>query len=89
VPKTEKEVSLIQKRLTRAGLREMIWLNIFYGAKVLVPVVLCLLLIVFGVYKLAGIFPFIVAAGLGFLLPDFWLDKKIKTRQRNRFHCEL
>jgi tight adherence protein C len=83
MPKTEKEASLIQKRLARAGLREKTWLNIFYGAKLLAPITLCLLLIVFGVYKHAGFFPFILAAGLGFLVPDFWLDKKIKGRQRN------
>jgi tight adherence protein C len=83
MPRNEKEASSTRKRLTRAGYREKAGLNIYYGAKVLVPALLCFLLLIFGGYRLAGVFPFILALGLGFLLPDFWLDKKIKSRQRN------
>src|SRR5690348_17002186 len=40
LPKSPKEVSVIQKRLIRAGYREDNYVRIFYGSKVLVPLLL-------------------------------------------------
>ena len=37
VPKSQAEVSMVEKRLIRAGYREESAVKIFYGAKVLVP----------------------------------------------------
>ena len=81
LPRSSGEVSVVQTRLTRAGFREKICVNIFYGAKVLVPVLLCLFITAGGVYSITGYFSYVMALGLGFLLPDFWLGHRIKARQ--------
>lgn len=81
LPKSSAEVSVVQKRLIRAGYREKTWLNIFFGAKVLVPVLLCLLATATKLYSFGGFFVYVMAIGLGFLIPDFWLGNRIKARQ--------
>jgi tight adherence protein C len=83
LPKSAEEVSVVQTRLLRAGYREKTCVNFFYGAKVLVPFLLCVFITIAGVYALAGPFSCIAAAGLGFILPDFWLGNRIKARQTN------
>jgi tight adherence protein C len=55
--------------------------RIFYGAKVLVPLSLCLLAAATGATRLGPFFVYAVALGLGYLGPDFWLGRRIKTRQ--------
>ncbi len=81
LPRSPAEVSVVRKRLARAGYREKTYVNIFYGAKVLVPALLCLLAAISGLYAFGGFFVYIMALGLGFLLPDFWLGNRIKARQ--------
>jgi tight adherence protein C len=83
LPRSSDEVSVMRKRLIRAGYREKSCINVFYGAKVLVPILLCILLTLIGVYAIAGPFAYVMALGLGFILPDFWLGHKIKARQTN------
>jgi len=82
LPKSPQEVSVAQKRLIRAGLRQDSHVRILYGAKVLIPLILCLLAFVSGLGSHWS--PFILytfALGLGYLLPDFWLGRQIKKRQ--------
>ena len=55
--------------------------NIFYGAKAVVPLVLCLVVLVSGLGRFSPIFIYAMAAGLGYLAPDFWLGKQISKRQ--------
>jgi tight adherence protein C len=81
VPRSQTEVSVVQARLARAGYREKSHLGIFYGAKVLVPLLLCLVFTVTGIYAFAGFFSYVMALGLGFLVPDFWLGNRIAARQ--------
>lgn len=81
VPKTQAEVSVAQQRLIRAGYREDSALTMLYGAKVLVPLVLCGLVMVTGLAQYASFFVYILALGLGFLAPDFWLGRRISIRQ--------
>lgn len=81
LPRSSAEVSVVQKRLIRAGYREKSYVNIFYGTKVLAPVLLCILSAVTGIHSFFGPFVYAVAAGLGFLVPDFWLGNRIKARQ--------
>jgi tight adherence protein C len=83
MPRSPEEVDVLQKRLTRAGYRERTHVNVFYGAKVLTPAVICALAAVTGAYAVGGWFSFVIAAGLGFLVPDFWLGNRIKKRQTN------
>ncbi len=80
IPKSKSEVSVVRKRLIRAGYRSDAAVNTFYGAKILVPVVLCVLALL--IFHSDNFFIYIVAAGVGFLLPDFWLGNRIKRRQK-------
>jgi tight adherence protein C len=82
VPKTQAEVGVVQQRLIRAGFRSDTAVSFFYGTKVLVILILCA--VVFGT-GVGGESPFIMyaaALGCGYLAPDFWLGRKIKTRQK-------
>jgi tight adherence protein C len=81
VPKNKAEISVVQQRLIRAGYRSDSAINLFYGAKVLVPLVLALLAFTTGAGRYSPFFVYLTAIGLGFLLPDFWLGNRISTRQ--------
>ena len=83
LPKSEAEVSVVEKRLIRAGYRNESAIKIFYGAKVLVPATLCLIVIATGIASYSPFFAYAASLGLGFLLPDFWLGRQIKIRQKN------
>ncbi|MGA7107471.1 MAG: type II secretion system F family protein [Terracidiphilus sp.] len=81
IPRSEAEVSVVQERLIRAGFREDSALKIFYGAKVIVPIILIVIAMVTGFAKQNPFFIYIACAGFGFIAPDFWLGKKITNRQ--------
>jgi tight adherence protein C len=82
MPKSAAEVSIQEKRLIRAGFRKDSAVKLFYGAKVLVPVSLCILAIVSGFAHYSPFFAYALSLGVGFLLPDFWLGRQIKERQK-------
>jgi tight adherence protein C len=46
-----------------------------------VPLALCVLVTVTGIAHASSFLIYILALGLGFLAPDFWLGRKISTRQ--------
>ncbi len=81
LPKSEAEVSVTQKRLIRAGYRKDSAIKYFYGAKVLLPVTLCFLALISGLARETSVFIYALALGAGFLAPDFWLGRRITTRQ--------
>src|ERR1051325_740156 len=81
LPRSPEEVGVTQKRLILAGYRKESHVNIFYGAKVVVPVFLCVLATVTRFYQHGPLFVYGLAGGLGFLLPDFWLGNRISARQ--------
>ncbi len=81
VPKSEAEVSVVLQRLQRAGIRDEAAVKVFYGCKVLVPVLLCIICWVTNLQSLGPFFVYALSLGLGFLLPDFWLGRRISTRQ--------
>jgi tight adherence protein C len=81
LPKSQAEVSVVQQRLIRAGYRKESTIKIFYGSKVLVPLLLCALALVTGLGSLAPFFVYVVCLGLGYLGPDFWLGRQISKRQ--------
>ncbi len=81
IPRSEAEVGVIQTRLIRAGYREDNAQKFFYGAKVIVPLFLCLVAAVTGFAKQNPFFIYVAALGVGFLVPDFWLGRQIKNRQ--------
>jgi tight adherence protein C len=82
LPRSVAEASVVQKRLIRAGYRDSSAVNIFYAAKVMVPIALTVLATVSGMYQIGPFFIYACAGGLGFLVPDFWLGNRIKNRQR-------
>ena len=81
LPRSQADISIVQKRLARAGYREQSYVNIFYSSKVLVPAVLCLVATVTQLYAYSPLFVYALAAGLGFLAPDFWLNNRVSARK--------
>lgn len=81
LPKSSAEVSVSQQRLIRAGLRKDSAVTTLYGTKVLIPVVLCLLVTVTGVAHFSPFLIYVLALALGYLAPDFWLGRRIASRQ--------
>ena len=81
IPKSQAEVSVVQQRLIRAGFREDSAIKVFYGSKVVVPVLLCLGAGLSGLASLSPFFVYACCLGLGFLGPDFWLGRQITNRQ--------
>jgi len=57
-------------------------MQVFYGAKVLMPVVMVLLAYASGVMSSNPLFAWIISLAGGFILPDFWLGRRIKRRQK-------
>jgi tight adherence protein C len=80
LPKSQAEVSVVQHRLIRAGYREEGAVRLFYGAKVLVPLTLCVIVTVTGLANGNAFFVYALALALGFLAPDFWLGRRIAAR---------
>lgn len=81
VPKSQAEVSVLLQRLQHAGFRNENAKGIFYGSKVVLIATLCLLALVTGLGNLSPILVYVLAAALGYLGPDFWLGRRISTRQ--------
>jgi tight adherence protein C len=79
IPKSQAETGVVQQRLIRAGYRSDSTLKAFYGAKALVPVILCAIAFFAGA---SGFILYVAALGLGYLVPDFWLTNRIKSRQK-------
>jgi tight adherence protein C len=81
VPRSQSELSVVQRRLVRAGYRNDTAVKFFYGAKILVPLLFCLITATAGLSRFGGFFVYVLALGLGFLAPDFWLGRQIASRQ--------
>jgi tight adherence protein C len=81
LPKSQSEVSITQQRLIRAGFRGDSAMKKFYGAKVMIPVLLCILVTISGIAHASPFVAYLVALVAGFLAPDFWLSRKITVRQ--------
>src|ERR1039458_9255627 len=81
LPKSQAEVSIVRQRLIRAGYRKDAAVNVFYGSKVLTPLLLLTLAWVFRLVSLSPVLVIVLALCLGFMGPDFWLGRQIKKRQ--------
>jgi tight adherence protein C len=82
MPKSDKEVGVALQRLQRAGYRNESAVKIFYGCKFVTPILLSLIAMVTGLASLGPFFVYLMAAGGGFLAPDFYLGKVIAKRQK-------
>jgi tight adherence protein C len=81
LPRSPAEVSVIQRRLIRAGYRDQTAVNIFFGAKVIVPIALIVLVTVTGIYRINPFFVYAIAVVGGFLMPDYFISNRIANRQ--------
>jgi len=81
LPRSAAEVGVAQIRLMRAGYRRDRYLDIFYAAKILMPIAFAILATVLGLQRYGAFFVYVTAAALGFLAPDFWVGWKMKKRQ--------
>ena len=82
MPRSDKEVSIVVQRLTRAGYRNESAVKVFYGCKVVTPILLSAIALLSGLASFGPFFVYLMTLGVGFLAPDFWLGKKIKKRQK-------
>ena len=81
LPRSQAEISVAQQRLVQAGYRTDGAVKMFYGAKVLTPLILVIFVLITGLSHFSPFFVYAVALGGGFLAPDFWLGRKISNRQ--------
>ena len=82
LPKTQQELSVQQQRLVRAGYRSDSAVQVFRGAKVVTPVLLCLAMLASGMMSINPFFGWALGLGGGFIIPDFWLGRMIARRQK-------
>src|SRR5438067_1785327 len=82
LPRNPSDVSIVQKKLIRAGYRSNSALNIFYASKVMVPLALVVLATLSQAFQ-AGFFVHVIAVAVGFVLPDLWLGNRTSNRHLN------
>ena len=75
------QASRAQIMMMRAGYRSSDAMLAIRGMKVVSPVALVLLTLVTGLYQYNPIFILLFAAVLGYMLPEFWLQWRIRVRQ--------
>lgn len=80
VPKSPKEMTLLRRRLASAGYRRIDAAIIFSVAKLLLAIAVSVL--VFTVMGRSGILFALLGLVIGFMLPDFWLVRQTKLRQK-------
>ena len=81
VPKSPKEMGRLARRLSRAGFRQPRAAVYFAAAEIILPIALALLAIsTFGMYR--GTIYALLAAGVGYALPGFWLALQTSKRQK-------
>jgi tight adherence protein C len=85
IPQSPKDVTVMQRRLIRAGIRGPNALKVLYGAKVVLAIVLPLLaaVSVAGLSSDSGnkIMVILAAAALGFFGPNIYVDRMYARRQ--------
>ena len=82
MPKNERDISSSRQKLIRAGYRGESALKIFQGSKVFVPLSLCAIVLITGIWHFSPLLMFLMAAGIGYLGPDMWLRRQISQRQK-------
>jgi tight adherence protein C len=71
-----------QIMMLRAGYRSPEATLAIQGMRILTPIALVLMVLVFGLYHSNAFFVFLFVIVLGYMLPEMWLLWKIKKRQR-------
>ena len=81
VPKSPKEMSRLQRRLTRAGYPSARAAAIYAAAELITPIVLGLFTLWYFGWGRGALFGFL-AAGVGYALPGLWLQYRTSGRQK-------
>jgi tight adherence protein C len=81
VPSKAEQPAEGESRLIQAGFRRPEAASAFAAAKVVSIVALLGLVYLTGLYESNPIIMFLVAGMAGYILPDFWLARKVKARQ--------
>jgi tight adherence protein C len=81
LPGSTKDLSSGKLMLVRAGYRRPEAIMAMRGAKILLPVLFGAAVYLTGVYTVNPMFVWIFALMGGFLLPDLWLARRVKSRQ--------
>lgn len=71
-----------QIMMLRAGYRSSEAILAIQGMRILTPILLVVVVLIFKVYRANPFFVFLFAIILGYMLPEMWLLWKIKKRQR-------
>jgi len=82
VPTSGKGLPHTQRMMARAGYRRPESVMAMQGVKVLLPVGLVALVYFTGLYHQSPIFVLALAAIGGYLLPEFWLTARVRSRQQ-------
>ena len=82
VPPSTKDTSRTKFLMIRGGYRRPESIYAFQGAKLVLPILFFAVVWFTGLYKVNAILFSALALLIGFLLPDFWLTSRIKSRQR-------
>jgi tight adherence protein C len=84
-PAGDDELNAIRARLAHAGLRSHNAVQLFLGAKALIPLLLVAAVLAVHLLRVNGIqgvsYLAFAAAAFGFFLPNVWLDGRVKDRQ--------
>jgi tight adherence protein C len=80
IPKSPKEMGRVQRRLTAAGYHGVKPLTTYFGAQIVLSVLLAAGM--FGALGQKGFVFILAAAALGYFVPAFYIDRKIALRKK-------
>jgi tight adherence protein C len=80
IPKSPKDMSILRRRLTSAGYRSINAAVVFYATKVVLA--LAVAGTTFAIAGRRGILLTLFGLVVGFMLPEFWLARRTKRRQK-------
>jgi tight adherence protein C len=84
---SEEALAPIRRRLTYAGYRRESSVMTYMGSRVvfalLLPILILLTPASWQLQQLQLVFALCAAAGVGLIAPSYWLDQKVKARQKN------
>ncbi len=81
IPPSTKQLSHTHRLMVRAGYRRTESVLAMRGVKMLLPLVFLGVVYFSDFYRQNPVFILSIAAGLGYLLPEFWLTSRVRRRQ--------
>lgn len=82
IPPSTQQLSHTHRLMVRAGYRRSESVMVMRGVKMLLPVLFVAVAYFSGLYRANPFFILILALGLGYLLPEFWLTMRVRRRQQ-------